>query len=500
MSQNFEQNGLIEATEVETGGLALFNRNHVLYRPVGWLTYTIFQILGYEGRAAFVLFLINVIVSSLGLSFSFLFFKTVSESTVLSMLTTMGMATTWTYWRFSTNPSYLPMAVPFVGLALYTFLKVQSNLSGKQTQAVITGIACAGAILVWQANVFLLGILVTGVLIFQYHKLKTRDTLIYTGVLVFTTGIIVGAVYLAISVIFFHVRTPLEFMAWTLDYEGADMSNWGRWGWDRLPELAIGHASSIIPIWEGLGLRNLFFNGVVEPTLLPGQLAVIAYILLCLAIVVSTIFYINASDSNLRLLVWLCISLLIFTLFIMWWDPTEPLWYIISNIFFWGILVLVWPKPKSGELGLIASMLLAIFAIIAIANFSLTIYPDNQIPDENVRLASCVAENMKTWDSLLETDWDFGIYVSYLHQKSTKALFIDVQKNMNFFELVKEYLSRINDNGGRVIMRDLASYSPDQQLWIENALGLTPENAKRLHTEAAFICGDIDFVILNGID
>jgi hypothetical protein len=497
-SINYELNGVLEAENLEAGDL--FTPNHMLYRPMGLLVYRGLQIYAqYDGVSLFVLQVITAIFASLGLAFSFLAFAQISQSIIRAALVTVGMGISWSYWRFSTNAAYLPVAMPFIALAIFSFLQTLSGSKRAGYYAVISGVACAGAILVWQANIFLLLVLGLGYLIL-YEPTTAPKRVVLTSLLTFVPAVlIVGLVYVSVGIIVFEVRTLTDFLTWVSGHPGLGLSAWGRWGLDRFPTLLHTHASSIIPVWDGLGLRDLL-RGEVNPAKISGQVSFVAYLLLCLGSLIFTIQYIRRRQARIRLLFWLIASYAAYLPFVLWWDPTEPYWFVILNFFFWGIVAIVWGIPGKDRAFYSLPLLALIILIIGFANFSQTIWPKHTQPNDMLQRAACVSAHLKPQDLLLETDWDWPGYVSYFYKQSVTSLIWHPDSSESIMEAIRREVTATQQVNGQVVMIDLNSYSPEYLAWLETNTSLGPEQFDRLLLTPMFVCDNIQFFSVDGVE
>jgi len=503
LSINYDLNGIQEAAAVEAGGRTLFDHNHMLYRPTGACVYSLLQTLGwYGGGSLFILQVITAVCASFGLSFAFLAYVQMSQSRLRAVLAAVGMAVSWSYWRFSTDAYYITVALPFVAVAILSFLRVWSAPRKARFYAVVSGVACAFAILFWQANIFLLIVLGIGYL-WSYKQPGVVSGKFVLSLVLLTLGnavLIVGLVYLVIGMTFFAVETPSTLLSWVSTHGGGGLYLWGRWGIDRIPSLAKTSVASVIPVWEGFGLHDLL-RGVVNLKKVPAQASLVVWALLLLGCAVSIVQYSRNEHAHKRLLLWLIVSYAVYLPFILWWDPYEPKWFVVPNFFFWGVIAVAWGLPGSRVERSALFVLGLVVLVVGFANLSQTIWPNRTRPNEMLHRAACVSLHMEPQDVLLASDWDWPGYVSYFYHRQVRTLIRgnpeDPEAHIAFIE---QLVAESRSVGGRVIMMDMYDYPPDWLTFLEENTGLGLEYFTRLVTTPLFTCDGVQFVIVEGVE
>lgn len=501
LSINYDLNSVHEAASVEIAGSALFDHNHLLYRPVGALAYRSLQTYtGYNGPSLPILQIITALFSSLGLSTSFIAFAQISKSIRQASLATIGMAVSWSYWRFSTDAYYVTVALPFVAIAVSAFLLMRAGTARSVYWAFASGLAITGAILFWQANVFLLIGLLIGYLILP-PKRPTTTSMPPLALYIFGTPILaVALVYAIVGTRFFGTTTPAAFLSWLFGHGGSALPLWGAWEIDRVPAALQTMMASTIPIWEGLGLRNLL-RGDFNPTKAPGQASLLACCALFLGTVVLILRFGRKRDGERHLLSWLILSYCVYLPFIVWWDPYEPKWFVIPNFFFWALVALCWGKTHYLSTGSSLIPLALIISIIAFANFTQTIWPNHSRPNELLSRAECVNQHMAPGDRLLATDWSWAGYLPYFYQRSVSSL---IRGDLPGLEaqlvFVQQLVDEAQQAGGRVVMMDIANHTPEHFSWLETNAGVDPELFSRINTTPRCVCDGVQFVEIQAVD
>lgn len=501
-SINYDLNGIAEAQAMEAGGRELLDHNHLLFRPLVALIQRSFQVAGlYHGSVLPVIQIATAVFSALALSVSLFVFMNTSGSHASTVMATMGMAVSWSFWHFSTDAYYITAGLLFVELAVLCLLCALNLPCPTPWLAVASGVACAFAILVWQANVFILVVLGLGYLILSHSEIsKNNQSLLFKmGTTLGITILIVVSVYVAVGTIFFEFRTPHTLLIWLLGHEGSRFPLWGQWSIDRLPALAVTAVSSYIPVWEGLGLRDLI-RGHFRLEKLPGQIALIALLALVVMTALLAIHRSREDKQSRRLLLWLVASYAVFVPFLIWWDPFEPKWLIVPNFFFWGIVAVVWDKTDLGSFRGRMATLGALIVLIGMANFSMSIWPNHTKSNGMIERAECVAANLSSRDILLALDWNWSGYVSYLFDRRVVSLVGGSSlASEDRVSSVEHLINHTRMSGGIVVMPDTEAFSLEDLAWLEASTGWTQKQFGQLDLTPAFQCGDLWLERVNGV-
>src|SRR5262245_6100965 len=96
----YDTNGVFEAAVLESGQLV--NKNHMLYRPIGFVIFRVLHQFGYTGRSLEVLQASNAVCGAIGVGLAYSIFKWATRGRVAALIGCFLLATTFTYWLFST--------------------------------------------------------------------------------------------------------------------------------------------------------------------------------------------------------------------------------------------------------------------------------------------------------------------------------------------------------------------------------------------------------------
>src|SRR5215218_2479038 len=328
-SRQWDLNGLTEARAVDAVGAELFSLNHLLYRPLGFMTVALARMFGYEGHSAVVLKYLTVYTACIGVGLFWLWIKKLTDDAATASIASLFLATTWAFWVFSTDIYYItPAAATVVGALL--LVPTKSPPTCKAVVAV--GMLVSLSILLWQANVFLIP--TVGLALFRQSRGRTRTQLL-SGLGLFTAVVVitVGAAYLAAGTQISSLSGWRDFIKWASTHgsEGT-VAIWGVWSADRVPRAMQTALESFIPV-QGLSLKGALKGLFHRDGFLVG-LSLAAFVMLCALTCVRAV----AKRSDIRPaavnLVWLCAAYGAYIPFIIWWDPFEAKWFVIPNLFF----------------------------------------------------------------------------------------------------------------------------------------------------------------------
>lgn len=488
LSSRFDLNGITEAVGVEQGGKGLFSPNHMLYRPLGWLFYA--QLQGSGVRAIHVLQVITAVGAAVGLGLAFLYFTRLSNSRLIGFVAAILMGTTWAYWSFSTDVYYItPAAAVVLGTLLwFTDLRISYR------SAVVLSLLCTLAVLLWQANVFLVLAFMIAI-VWRYRELALKTRLLMSAIVAGVSGGVVVLTYLSIGVIVFGFTSVSDFVTWITRY-GAPLPMWGKLGLDRIPSAANSAVSSIVPLWSGLGLKELS-QGKILPDKILVQLSLLALI----GLTGWTVFKVwqgraaLSKQFSFNMTLWFGVCYLLFFAFIVWWDPYEPKWSVIPNIFLIAILAQAWGATKRQRFDL--PILIGCTAFITLASFGATVLPNKTQAGPYIQRAQCVATNTTERDLVIAADWNWYGYLEYFHQRKNTFGLIDSSARQaskdKALDLARQAITRTQQEGGSVYMMPASAYPADYLTWLNSQTGLTLDDLKKFEGTPAFSCDGTEF-------
>ena len=466
LSVQYDTNGIIEATAVESG--PLLNKNHLLYRPIGFLFWSAVRLAGYAGNSLHVLQCLTAIAGALGVGFAYLAFQSLVPSRSYAAAAALALGTSYTYWVTSTDVYYIPLAAMFAAAALAVIVNARSTrwLIGAGT---LTGLS----IITWQANAFLVPALL---LVAPPRHRTLRGSMIFVG----TVTVFAGAPYVAAAIASHGLFRPAEAWAWFTRYnEGPTLKIWGAWELARIPAALLAAMNSLVPVSLSAGPGELL-QGVKL-----GRIAVDIAVLVL--IFMSILAGVKTSRSGIRFLA----AYVCFLPFIAWWDPSHK-WFLVPNLFLVGFLVLGIAEWRSRR---IASLVftLGLFAI-ASTNFITTIRPRRFNSGSDRSMAACVASHMDPPDIFVATEWGWPDYLEYFHHRAAINVINETAQFGNKDGAMSDVRFRVDEirrAGGQAYVVDPRHYSDAQLQWLRETTGLKLDELLSLGGTPAFVCENV---------
>jgi hypothetical protein len=466
LSIQYDTNGILEASAVESR--ALFDKNHMLYRPLGFICYRLAQSFGYAGNSYFILQVLNAFCGALGVGLAYLVFRRQTNDRAAAIFGAALLATSYVYWFFSTDVFYITLAAVLAAGSLAC-----ASLGSSTRWAVAAGVFAAFSMLTWQASMFLVPAVL---LLFAIDRRPLRDFITFAG------GAVVIAVpaYVVLAFSSNGLMSPLNLWRWFTSY-GARLSlpMWGAWGWDRVEIGAKTALTSIVALPLGI-----WPNQITKSTQL-GRIAVdiglVAFF--CLLILA----FIKARGRSF----WFLLGYLFFMPFIIWWDPFPTNWFFIPNMFLAGFLASSLRSTLHVKFS--SLVLCGCVLAIAIANFVTTIRPRHARLGPNRELASCVAEHMKSTDLFLAAQWGWFEYIPYVHHRTAlnfinETVYFGTKEKM--LDGVKQIVVETQRNGGEVYIEDPQNFESSYVQWLEEQTRLNRSDLAEFGGTFAFQCAN----------
>ncbi len=464
----YDVNGVVEAAALETG--QLINKNHILYRPIGLLIYRALQYSGYGGNSLSLLQVINAVCGAIGISLAYVVFKRQTNDRSVAALGSFWLATSFAYWMFSTDAAYITVASMF-GLAAVACVSYASSNRAIVIAAVFTSLS----ILTWEASIFLVPSLLL-LLLLERKPIKHSVNLV-VGVVLFA-----GTCYMAVAFAEADVR-PLHFWHWFVNYgKGGPLPLWGKWGPGRLLEASMSALRSVLP--TPLGIWPNEITRFVQRGRILVDFALLGFV---------TLLVLAASKARLKS-VWFLASYVFFVPFIVWWDPFEPKWFLIPNVFLAGFLACgLQPWIHRKYLG---PIVIGCVLTIAAANFVTTIRPRHNLLGPDRTIAKCVADYMQPNDVLIAAEWGWPDYLGYLHARTAVNLINETASagtKERMLAVVKDFIVMSQRVGGNAYTSDPRKYSESHVIWLNAQTGLTPADLAEFDGTPVFECSDRSF-------
>jgi hypothetical protein len=502
-SANFDPNGITEIEFFQTGVNALFTPNHILFRVVVLLVYNLFHFFGYTGTPVLPAQFTTAVFSALGLGLFYWWLRKFIHNNAITIITTLAFGGSWSYWVFSTDIYYVTPACAFIlgALIVLSDLVIQPPTRPFDRRYIGLAVLCAFSILFWQANIFFL--LIVGLVLLDRYK-KEPGKLIVSGL--FFGGVLaalIAGVYLYVGAVVFQRTSVTSFMDWILHYS-ARLPIWGKWEFSRIGEEAHSIISSLIPVWEGLGVSELL-KGQFQIGKLISQLSLLAVILVIsipLVLHLKTRFQMLGTQHKAILA-----GVLVYTVYIpfnIWWDPFEPKWLVVANIGFWTIIAILWDRiaETTSQVSRKVAILGLLVLWIPLANFTTTIWPNHANINRNLQTAECVAANLQPGSLFVSTDNDYFNYLSFFYQVKV----FDLTGNTAYYkgktvalDLLTQEMAQASQAGRKTYIYNLDAYPAEHIDWMVLLTGITRAEFSQFKRIPAFSCGTLEFQELESI-
>jgi hypothetical protein len=506
LSVQWDPNGIIEARSIEQG--PLISANHLLYRPLGAVLLNAAEGIGLTPPLPLLYQILTAIISALGLGAFFVAVSFLTRNARAAWLATALYATSWAYWTFSTDIYYITLAAAGASAVLAVLAYPVKVWRG----VVIAAFFFAVAVFAWQASIFLLPVFV--ILAFT----RTRDKK-FTVLFTMSALALVALVYLAVGIFALHLYSVTALGQWLTSHssdETGRLAMWGQWSVTRVRPLLLSAASSFVPIWEGLGISSLR-RGVETPEFFLRQVSIVALFVIVAVTLWQArqkrpVLFQNGTanlslrgapsamrwssspqsqNDRLQVVNWkiaalVALGYLALLPFILWWDPFEPKWFVVGNVFLIGAAAILWAVTFSARS---FAMLAICIVIIALANFTATIFPRHTRPNPELALAACVTQQANAQDTLVLTEWGWFDYADYFdHYPGAALTLVGDGQQTEKIARIHRAITTARAQNGRVLMRDFKTMTDDQRALSKTLTGMDAGAFTSFQSQPAFTC------------
>lgn len=488
LSTHYDPNGITEVMAVESGDMAdLFLPRRILYRAMCHIFWQLLKLGGYAGPSLLPSQILTAIFGALGTGVLFLILHRLTGRGSISLLITSAYAFSYGYWVHSEDVNYIIPATFFILVALY-FLVSFNNTNHRRGYVLLSTVSSALAICFWQTNVFFTPAAIL--------SLARRDSNIRNGwrdivvSYLIPLVLILGALYLVIGYCVGKCRDVKDFMTWITTYS-TTLPVWGVFRWSRLKESAITLIATVLPFHYGFGLRSLLLQGKLVPGKMISLASLISFFLMTLGWGGWAIG--NWQRLWKRHSSWLmvCLAWLIpYILFNTWWDPYEVKWWLIPIIPLWISLALILTEARAicNDIKYCFALKLTGLAIgvVILANLIVVILPNHSAPDKNLEKAIAFGHFMGPQDLLISAAWDWTLYIPYFTHREVLNLISVSAEGRKPQRVLQLAMTHRDQQGGRVFLADVYSYTDEQWAQLTDNTGLKPEDFGKLERSAAW--------------
>jgi hypothetical protein len=497
LTRNYDINGLAESAAVESGHSAdLWNPNHMLYRPVGYLVRQGLELTGIQWSPVGLLQVLSAVFGALGLGFTYLALDKLTANRTIAIWMSLAVGVSWSYWTLSTDVYYFSLAAMLAAAALAVFVHSKSTLA-----MAACGLLAGLSILACQANIVLLPGFTIAFLIadptFEVTKvLQRRTSLEKIAGLWIAAGAVVGPAVVGTGVLVYGHRTMQGLLNWGTRYSGNRLPMWGSW-WPprRFLETAGSAFKSIFAMDFGMFpffLRHLK-NG--QP---PAWVAPFGFFLMA-GLLIAAFRKGAVQKTHGRTALWLLVLYGAYIPFVTWWESIEPRWFVVPNIFLAALTAVIlssWSNRPYFRVALAAGVV-----TLAGVNLALSAGPKHFKESIPSQMARCVANHMKGNDLFLATEWNWSDYLHYVHNRQVVSFIGEVSVASGNKTAAMQKISAIvrerQQQGAHVYMIDIESYPADYMTWLNEQTGLNENDLHTYKGSQAFQCVGSNFFRLD---
>jgi hypothetical protein len=487
LTRNYDANGLMEAAAVLSGDpVALWNPNHMLYRPVGYLLRQTLEAVGIHIGIIPFLQGLSAIFGALGLGFTYLALDRLTANRTIAIWMSLALGVSWSYWTLSTDVYYYSMAAMLVAASLAVFVRSDSTAS-----LIVCGLLAGLSVLTNQANFVLIPGLGIAALLRNPSR-PIRQSIPGMLWIWISAGAAVGTAFLGSAILVYQHYTVSAILEWATNYTGTRLPMWGSW-WPPTKLLQTA-GSAFRSIFAMDFWMFPFFLRHLENGALPSWVATLGFVVMA-----SLLVFASRKGSDNRTLLWLLVLYATYIPFITWWEAVEPRWFIVPNVFLAALTAIIlsyWSKARYFRLALPAGVL-----ILACMNLLISAGPKRFMESNPSKMAACVAGHMNPNDLFLATEWNWSDYLRHIHSREMVSFIGEVSSAARNKDIAIEKIRLLADQrqqqGGRVYMIDTASIPSDHMQWLNTQTGLTLEDLRSFKGSPAFECVGSHFLLLD---
>jgi len=498
LSKNYDMNGLNEAAAVRAGTPGdLLTPNHMLYRPLGYVAVQKFALLGWTDGLVPVLQLLSAIFGALGVGFAYLTLIRITPERSVAFWTTLMLAVSWAYWTLSTDVYYFSLAAMLVSATMALFVRAESD-----GMLAACGVAAGLSVLACQANVFFVPALGVALVIRDSSRHPAQPPLQRLRSLLPLWGsalFVIGVGFIGVGVQVYGKQSLSALLQWGSSYSSNPLPMWGAWSLDRLVLFAGSAFKSVVSldVWMFSFFHRRLHLSTGE---VPVWIAPAGFVVITAALIAAYRGGPHKQDGQNRTALWLLLLYAAYVPFIIWWEPMEPRWFILPNIFLAGFAAIIASRWSTWHLARIA--IPGVCLILGGWNLGTSAGPKRFAASTSTQTAACVASHMKNTDLFLATEWNWAGYIEFVHNRKVLNLVTTVSRNEDkrqALEKVRKVLEERQQQGGDVYMMDLKAYPPGYTKWLEDQTGLNVADLHSFTGTHAFECVYAEFYRLDPV-
>jgi hypothetical protein len=410
----------------------------MLFEASGYVTTQVASLVGHTGPSFSLLLILSALFGGVALGATNLAARRTGSGRLEAIAATVWLGTTYAFWKWSTNVAYISMAAMLVALAL---AQLWSKTAPRTL--VITGIIGALSALAWEANIFLLPVLIVGVrLRFESWREWLRSSMYLAAAWAGTLGFAYAVLVYEWSLP--NLRSMVKFLVtWGGGNPGP---GWGHWGWDRVGKFAQTWIHSVI---GSIALQPSWF--LAPPVRFNTTLPRLAPIALMILFAVPVLLFLRRWMNPMGL--FFLFGIAAYLPFVIWWDPLETKWLLVPNIFLALFVARFWSRLPEKFIRAGSAVLLSAVTVLTVSNVAVYGLPEHTRRSEEQKAGDCVGTRLRPADLYLDPEWDFSSFMAYKYGRNRFdliALVLQLKQNKSKILRALEAQVRSNQRRGDV--------------------------------------------------
>ncbi|MEN4010865.1 MAG: hypothetical protein AB1453_04230 [Chloroflexota bacterium] len=439
------------------------NIRYILEYPTSILAVKIWQAAGWQGNVILPVLWLRIIEGAIGLLFFSLAIRRLSGSQSIALISSLGLATTLTYWTYSTHLDQSISMIMFLCLALYLLTHIPESRAGFILLPVIFALA---SLYNFTAAIITL---VTGLALLAFYKGPFKNKAGKSLSFYLLYGTVVLAVFLialafigqnrTIDLNFFKSASFFGHPEYQFDFPRDILR--GILGFDKSQVTLPGYSGSLQALWEQSGST--------------GKLGILAYYgLIMLFMLVPVVLFVrhfrSLSEARRRFGITLAIWFTAFSLFNFWWDPGYIKYWLIPLTCWWALAGIMLAHAREQlprwqpflRTGLVS---LVIFSFLV--NFLSVFLPESS-PQSNplFNIAADLQQKTQPNDVFISPGLPVDFYITYFARRDLVATgllaYASGGDRQRIQQVVDEHIAMGRDAGGDLYAISPAGSQPDE--------------------------------------
>ena len=486
-SQQYDKDVLIELNRINNFNYPI-DPAHMLYVLIGIPFYKLWLGLGYIGDSLRAMQLVNAFfgAGAVGIFAAILHVMGIKRFTMVLVSLMVGFS--YAFWTHTEDAFFIIPAAFFALVSLLCALTIHRD-DGKYRLGVsiLLVISLSFAVLAYQNNLLLIPALMAA----SWDHITTfRRWIVQWMFISLLIVVLAGGVWIYQGVYFAHRVSIKDFITWFITSHGGIVRGlWRREGINPFSTSLIAWIATILPVYEGMRLRNLA-RGQISSLHLPSQLALA---LLGFGILLIIDMFRKSWKNRNKVLphhYWLFILLWFFLpgLTVAWFDPAEVKLWMIPMFSFWILFAIALDNRLRAKgkryLWIVKGLSVGLAIAVFLGNFNLAVWRNSSTPSVEILQAKYAISHLQPNDLLISSSFDWTLYVEYFCVDCKVMNIISLAQGFSKDEssevadILKNHIRGTWDRGGKVYVRSyfVEAENPYWKSWITRYTGITPDD------------------------